>query len=154
VYISYNCFPGWAPAMPLRHLMKLHADLSGAEATGMVPTVDAALAFAKKVVDSGAVYFRSNPAVQERLKRISESNRNYLVHEYFTQDWRLMAVSDVAQRLDEAKVSFVASAHLLDHVDAINLTSEAQKFLGEIQHPILRQSVRDYFVNQQFRRDI
>src|SRR5262249_55664249 len=24
LYISYNCFPGWAVGIPLRHLMKLH----------------------------------------------------------------------------------------------------------------------------------
>jgi SAM-dependent methyltransferase len=28
VYISYNCLPGWAPAVPLRRLMKLHADFA------------------------------------------------------------------------------------------------------------------------------
>ena len=35
VYISYNCLPGWAPAVPLRHLMKLHADFA-AEASGLL----------------------------------------------------------------------------------------------------------------------
>src|SRR3954469_4796333 len=71
VYISYNCFPGWAPAAPLRHLMKLHADVAGTEASGMGAKVDAALAFARQVVDSGALYFRGNPAVGERLAKMS-----------------------------------------------------------------------------------
>jgi hypothetical protein len=56
VYIGYNCFPGWAPTLPLRHLMKLHADL-GTEATGMVAKLDRALAFTQQVIDSGALYF-------------------------------------------------------------------------------------------------
>jgi Predicted methyltransferase regulatory domain len=51
-------------------------------------------------------------------------------------------------------LNFVASAHLLDHVEAVNLTEAGQKLLSNISHPVLRQSVRDYFVNQQFRRDI
>ena len=153
VYISYNCLPGWAPTLPLRHLMKLHADLA-AEVTGMVAKLDGALAFAQQVIDSGALYFRRNPAVGERLKEIAGQNRNYLAHEYFNEDWRVTTFSDVAKCLDDAKLSFVASAHLLDHVEAVNLTAEGNKLLAGIKHPILRQSVRDYFVNQTFRRDV
>ena len=154
VYNSYNCLPGWAPAMPLRHLMTLHADLVGSDETGMIGKVEGAVNFAKQVVDSGALYFRANPAVGERLKGISGQNRNYLAHEYFNRDWAVMPFSDVARWLDDAKVSFVASANLLDHVEAVNLTAEGRKLLADIQHPILRQSVRDYFINQQFRRDV
>jgi hypothetical protein len=154
VYNSYNCLPGWAPAMPLRHLMTLHADLVGSDATGMVGKIEGAISFAKQVVDSGALYFRANPAVRERLKRIAEENRNYLAHEFFNRDWEVMPFSDVARWFDDAKVSFVASAHLLDHVEAVNLTAEGRKLLADIRHPILRQSVRDYFINQQFRRDV
>jgi SAM-dependent methyltransferase len=151
VYISYNCLPGWAPSIPLQHLMKLHADLA-AEATGMLAKLDGALAFARQVIDSGAIYFSSNPAVAERLKLMSQFNRNYLVHEYFTKHWRVMPFSDVVKWLDDAKLTFVASADLMDHV--INFPSEGQKLLSEIKHPILLQSVRDYIVNQQFRRDV
>src|SRR5262249_52517110 len=153
LYISYNCLPGWAPSMPLRHLVKLHSDF-GAEATGLLAKLNDAFGFAQHVIDSGASYFRANPAVSERLKKMSELNRNYLVHEYFTQDWRGIPLSDVARWLDDAQLNFVASAHLLDHVEAVNLTEAGQKFLFSISHPVLRQSVRDYFVNQQFRRDI
>ena len=85
---------------------------------------------------------------------MSTLNRNYLAHEFFTHDWRVMPFSDVARWLDDAKLSFVASAHLLDHVEAVNLSEAGQKLLSGISHPLLRQSVRDYFVNQQFRRDI
>ena len=71
VYISYNCLPGWAPAVPLRHLMKLHADFA-AEASGLRAKLDGAMAFAQQVINSGALFFRGNPAVAERLKRMSE----------------------------------------------------------------------------------
>ena len=35
LYISYNSTPGWSAAMPLRHLMNLHADLASSEASGV-----------------------------------------------------------------------------------------------------------------------
>jgi Predicted methyltransferase regulatory domain len=56
--------------------------------------------------------------------------------------------------LEDAKLDFVASASILDQVDALNLSEAGRKLLSGISHPILRQSVRDYLVNQQFRRDI
>lgn len=153
-YVSYNCLPGWAPAMPLRHLMTMHAELAGSDAAGILNKIDGAVNFAQHVVDSGALYFQANPAVAQRLKQIAGQNRNYLAHEFFNQDWDIMSFSDAARMLDEAKLTFLASAHLMDHVEAINLTEAGQKLLSGISHPILRQSVRDYFVNQQFRRDI
>jgi hypothetical protein len=153
VYVSYNCLPGWAPTMPLRHLMKLHADLSG-ESGGILSKLDGALAFAGRVVDSGAMYFRGYPIVAEKLKRLPEQNRNYLAHEYLTQDFHLMAFSDVVNALDHAKVSYATTAQLLDHLDIINILPDGQKLLAEIKNPILKESVRDYFVSQQFRRDV
>ena len=46
-------------------------------------------------------------------------------------DWRVMPFSDVARWLDDAKLNFVASAHLLDHVEAVNLTEAGHKLLSE-----------------------
>jgi SAM-dependent methyltransferase len=153
-YISYNCLPGWAAAVPLRHLMMLHSEVAGAEATGILGRIEAALKFAQHVADSGALYFRANPAIPELLKKISGQNKAYVAHEYFNRDWEVMPFSKVARWLEDAKLSFVASAHLLDHVEMVNLLPDARKLLAGISHPMLRQSVRDYFVNQQFRRDV
>jgi SAM-dependent methyltransferase len=154
VYISYNCLPGWAPTMPLRHLMMLHAELSGPGERGMLAKVDEAIAFAQKVVDAGATYFVANPGVSERLKRLEGQDRSYLAHEFFNRDWAVMPFSEAARWLEDGKVSFAASAHLLDHFDSVNLTKGGEKLLAGIGHPVLRQSVRDYMVNQQFRRDM
>jgi SAM-dependent methyltransferase len=154
VYISYNCPPGWSAAAPLRDLMALHAEYVGSDASGIIGKVEGALKFAQEVADSGALYFRANPEVAERLKRISRENRNYLAHEYLAYGFEVMSFSEVSKWLSDAKLSFVASANLLDHVDVLNLTPEGQKFLAGIQHSTLRQAVRDYFVNQQFRKDI
>ena len=53
-----------------------------------------------------------------------------------------------------AKLSYVGSAHLLDNVDAINLTAEQSQFLAEIKDSTRREYFRDLIFNQQFRRDI
>jgi hypothetical protein len=154
LYISYNATPGWSASMPLRHLLLMHAELASGEAQGILPRIDAALAFGQQLVDAEAMYFKANAIAAERLKGMRNQNRRYLAHEYFNADWHPMPFSDVARYLDEAKVSFAASAHLVDNIDGINLSPEQQKVIGAISHPVLRETVRDYCVNQQFRRDV
>ncbi len=58
-----------------------------------------AVAFAQRVIDSGALYFRANPANREWPKALAKQNRNFLAHEYFTEDWRLVTSSDMARIL-------------------------------------------------------
>lgn len=154
LYISYNCTPGWSAGMPLRHLMALHAEKASGTAAAMAPRIDAALAFAQRVVDSGAAYFKANPGVAEKLARMKDQDRHYLAHEFFNADWHPMPFSEVAACLANAKLEFAASANLLDHVDNINLPAEGRTLLGEIDSQVLRETVRDYLVNQQFRKDI
>ncbi|MCO5070373.1 MAG: class I SAM-dependent methyltransferase [Rhizobiaceae bacterium] len=151
VYISYNCLPGWAAAAPMRHLLYLHGKTSGGP-TGT--RVGPALDFAAKVEASGSRYFQSVPGLKQRLEKLHGQNRNYVAHEYMNDAWQLLYFSDVAAELSEAKLGFAASAALLDAIDVINLTKEQKALLGGIADPVLRETTRDYIINQQFRRDL
>jgi len=151
VYISYNSLPGWAAAAPLRHLMYMHGNVQGGP-TGT--RLDPALAFIDKMVGANAAFFRVNPSLKDRFEKLKGQNRNYLAHEYMNDAWTLLYHSDVVAELSEAKLSFVGSAALLEQIDMINLTAEQQKIMAEIADPVLRETVRDYMVNQQFRRDV
>jgi len=62
-------------------------------------------------------------------------------------------LATMAKCLEPARLHYVCSAHYLDHIDAVNLTTEQQEFLKEIKDLLFRESVRDFMVNQQFRRD-
>ncbi len=151
VYVSYNAMPGWVATLPLRRLFVDHA----ATMTGPIgPRIEAALNFSKRLIDVNPAYARANSGIKERLEKIQDQNRNYLAHEYFNRDWVPFYHADVAAELAEAKLTFVGSAHLLDHVDAINLTIEQQALLAEVGDPVRRETLRDYIVNQQFRRDV
>jgi hypothetical protein len=154
VYISYNCLPGWGATAPLRHLIKLYGDLASSDVASMVDKLDAGMKFTQQVVDAGARYFRDTPSAVKKLKAMGPADRHYYSHEYFTSDWHLMTFSDMARVLDGAKLTFAASGTMLNHIDSLNLHDEGQKLLAVIKHPILRQSVRDYLVDEQFRRDI
>lgn len=152
-YISYNCFPGWSPAYPLRQLLALH-DRFGATSHRVEARVNAALKFAGGLLDASPSYLKAVPGLPERLKKIMEQNRHYLAHEYFNREWNCMYFTDVVDTLAPAKLDFAGTAVPLDSVDAVNLTSEGIAFLRTIEHPVMREQARDYFVNQQFRKDL
>lgn len=153
-YVSYNCLPGWGATAPLRHLINLYGELASADAGGLAGKLDAGMKFTQKVIDAGALYFRNTPGAARKLQQMVGGDLHYLSHEYFTSDWHLMNFSDVARMLDEAKLTFAASARTLNHIDKLNVPLEGEKLLAQIKHPILRESVRDYLVNEQFRSDI
>lgn len=153
LYISYNTLPGWATFAPIRHLMSAHAEVLGAEGRGILNRIDGAIEFVEKLLATNPTFSRANPLVGDRLRKMKEQNRHYLAHEYFNRDWHPMHFATIGQWLEGAKVQYACSAHLFDHVDAINLTEEQQTFLRDIPDPMFREATRDFMVNQQFRRD-
>ena len=153
LYISYNTQPGWAAFAPMRHLMAEHAGTLGAEGHGIVNRIDNAIEFADKLFATNPLFARANPQVAGRLEKLKKHNRQYLAHEYFNQDWRPMHFAEMARWLEPAKLTYACSANYLDYVDSINLTTDQQKLLNDITDPVFRQSVRDFVVNQQFRRE-
>ena len=68
--------------------------------------------------------------------------------------WNEGYFTDVVDHLAPARLNFACSAVPLDGVDVVNLRADAQAFLQGIDHPLLREQARDYFVNQQFRKDL
>ncbi|CAM8625388.1 AdoMet_MTases domain containing protein [Burkholderiales bacterium] len=153
LYVSYNTLPGWATFAPMRHLMTEHAEVIGAEGRGIVNRINDAIEFADKLLATNPIFARANPFITERIKKLKDQNRHYLAHEYFNRDWHPMHFSTMAEWLEPAKVQYACSANYIDHIEVANLTSEQQEFLKEIPDRMFRESVRDFMVNQQFRRD-
>lgn len=151
VYVSYNALPGWAAAMPLRELMTLHA---GADAGEITARIGRSLEFAKKVQEAGSGYFGTNPQVGPRLERLHGMSRNYLAHEYFNRDWVPMYHADVAREFAQAKLTFAATATLSEQVDLVNYSAKGLELLRDTTDSALRETLKDYLVNQQFRRDL
>lgn len=152
-YISYNTLPGWANFAPMRHLMTQHSSIVGSEDAGIVSRIDGAIGFAQALLKTDPMYSKANPQVIERMSHLKNQNRHYLAHEYFNKDWDPMYYANVAERLESAKLAFACSAHFMEQIDSVNLSKEQAELLSTITNPNLSQSVRDFLVNQQFRRD-
>jgi len=153
LYVSYNTLPGWASFAPMRHLLSLHAEVQGSKGQGVVGRIEGAFNFVEKMIASNPAYVLANPSMNDRFLKVKEQNRNYVAHEYFNKDWLPMYFATIAKWLEPTKLQFACSAHILDHVDPLNLTPAQQEFLSGIGETTLRETTRDFMGNQQFRRD-
>lgn len=153
LYISYNTLPGWSAAAPLRHLMAQHAETMTAPGQGMLNRIDGSLNFMQSLIDTQPLYAVANAQIPNRFKQIKEQNKSYLAHEYFNRDWHPMYYADMAKWLSPAKIEFACSTNFLDHVDTINLSDAQQQLMAGISDKNYKQTIRDYMVNQQFRKD-
>jgi SAM-dependent methyltransferase len=151
VYLSYNAMPGWTTGMGLHRLL---SDLASSPSGPTALRVERGLALGDRVKSVGGQYFRFSPGSAERMDKMKSFNKSYVAHEFLNRDWTPYFHVDLAGELAEAKLTFVASANMLDHVDMLNLTAEQQQLLAEIPNPAVRETLRDYIVNQSFRRDV
>jgi SAM-dependent methyltransferase len=153
LYISYNTFPGWSAFAPVRHLMSQHGARMGSPGAGIMSRMDGALEFMDKLVATNPLYAARQPDVPPRLASIRKQNRNYIAHEYFNENWDPMYFSQMAEWLAPAKVQYACPAGYVEHVDGLTLTQEQIDLLNSIPDLVLREDVRDFMVNRQFRRD-
>ena len=153
LYISYNTMPGWAAFAPIRELLVQHNVVMGASGEKIDNRFDSALAFTETLMAQNPLYLQANPSVLQRVQNLKKLSRNYLVHEYFNQNWHTVSFHKALESLAPAKVDYACSANYFDHIDALNLTIEQRKYLNTIPDAMFRQSVRDFMVNQQFRKD-
>lgn len=131
--------------------MHMHAE----KASGShLEKLDNALNFLGELQTEEARYFKSAMGLDERIKGLKDKNKNYLIHEYFNREWHPFYHSDVVSDLSAARLSYISTADLVEHVDNVNLSAGQQAILDKTSDPVLRETVRDYIVNRQFRKDI
>lgn len=153
VYVSYNTMPGWAVGAPVRRLLSDYDRIMGAPGEGQLGKVTAALAFVDKVLAANPAFLTSHPEVAGKVEALKAHNGSYLAHEYFNRNWDPMYFTDMSGWLAQAKLGYACSARYLDHVDMLNLTPQQHAAVGAITDPTLQQTVRDFMVNRQFRKD-
>lgn len=152
VYLSYNCQPGWASRAPVRHLLKLGRSASDAKTAD--DGIEAALAFAEDVAAADGRFFADTRPAASHLASLRKANAQYVGHEYLGDHWHVPYFADVAEALSGADLSFASSARLLDRITALHLKPAAAALLDRQKDPVLKEAVRDYLVNQQFRPDV
>lgn len=149
VFLSYNCLPGWAADMPVRHLL---LERVAAERGPLPQRIDRALDFMARLARQGG-YFDHVPSAAALLESLRGKTDNYIAHEYLNRDWSPFYHADIAGQMAGTGLSFAASATLLDHLDAWRLGPQAAALVEEAEGSA-RETLRDTLTYTRFRRDI
>ncbi len=151
VYVNYNTLPGLSSILPLRDLIFEYAQQTfGTRLT----RIEKAIAFVDKLQQMKPLYFLKNPDIIQKIEEIKHRSLTDVADEYFGRDWYSFYHFQVVEELAKAKLSFVSSADLKDPFNNLSLKEEQLKFLAEIANLPIYETVRDYFLNRPFRRDI
>jgi len=151
VYNSYNCLPGWSNVAPLQRLM---TELSPSDAPDTAARVGPALDAIKELRDLKIAYFAANPGASQFVDRVSGQPKSYLVHEYFNRDWTLFYSADVARELQAAKLTYVGSATLIENHRSVLMGQQAAALLAKQPTRERQELLKDFVINQRFRRDV
>jgi len=155
VYASYNTLPGWAGFLPIRELLYRHVYSQVAEGLPLRERTTQALEFLKQVSALPTGYLaQGGQPMKEQVNRLMQQDPSYLAHEYLNRHWDPMYFADVVGELEGAKLTFAGSADVASRVDMLQMSPEIQKLFASVADPMHRETVRDFIVNQRFRRDI
>ncbi len=155
LYLSYNVGPGFTFFEPIRQVMYDYMKTCGVPAKtqesqvpGIIDLVDKLVSFKKGYGDSALV--------KDRIDRILHNNgltHNYLCHEYLNDDWDISSHSIVAERLDQAKLSFVCQHPFYSNIENFVLKEEETKILDRFSGTEVYNGLKDYITGEQFRAD-
>ena len=82
------------------------------------------------------------------------SDPTYLAHEYLDEHWDLPQFSEVAARMSEAKLGYVASATITENLHQYAVPQALRPLVARTDDPVLRETLCDFAANKRFRRDI
>lgn len=151
VYVSYNCWPGWAVEVPLRRLL---VELT---ATGHGSTGDRAaqtLAPLQELSNSKLRFFNAHPAAAAAVAAYVSGPTNYLVHEFLNEAWEPFYSIDVADEMAALGLTLAGSATLVDNHDPLVVHDAAADAVRRLASARQRQLAMDFAANRRFRRDV
>jgi SAM-dependent methyltransferase len=153
LHLSYNTYPGWATVEPIRRMFR---DVASDNPNAPIfDRLDEGFRLFDLLANLKSQYIESVPNLVSRVQYFKKDDRKYVAHELLNEErTTTFHFADVVADMARAKLSYVGSAFLWDHLDGLHLTDEQREFLATIRNPIRRESFRDLIVNQHFRRDI
>ncbi|MBR0704808.1 methyltransferase regulatory domain-containing protein [Bradyrhizobium diazoefficiens] len=150
-FVSYNCMPGWATVDPVQRLM---IETEKRSSRSSIDIVNESLDLIKMLVDSSCAFVTQNPGLAPRIEKLMRHDRNYLAHEFLNSGWEPLYVTETIADLAAAKLTFVGSASLIENRIDMCAPKSLQPAIMKAPDVSMRELLKDYAVNKQFRRDI
>jgi len=153
LYIGWNTLPGWAPLLPLRELMLQHMRRAGAAGASDAVRVQAALAYAQRLLAHDGTQEASLPILRARLADLATKPATYVLHELLNEDWHPMSFAQTAAELDAARLSYAGSSELHYRFADAHFSAAQQAELASTEDLVLREMARDLMLGARFRRE-
>lgn len=151
VYVSYNTYPGWATTGPVQYLLKAMADRGNGNS---IQRANAARGTLKALADSPNGYFAQNLTAKRRVEQMETQDPAYVAHEFLNDTWQPLYVDQVMASLSEAKLTYAGSAAVAENSMMLAVPANHAALIQSAPDAPLRELLKDYAVNRQFRRDI
>lgn len=147
-YNSYNTLPGWLSTLPFQHLVLL-------EQRGKpgVQALAAAQASMTQLQQLQAGVFSQLPGLAPRLESMKSQDPAYLVQEYNNHSWQPLFVSQMIDDMATVKLDYLGTATLTEVFDGA-LPAATRDWLAQQPSTVMKEQLRDYLLNQSFRRDV
>jgi SAM-dependent methyltransferase len=150
-YVSYYAIPGRAADLPVQRLVRaLGLTLSGDSASRCA----AAIEVVHKLIKLKAPALVGSPMAARLKEQPSEVQLAYLSHELMSGNWEPLCVTDVRAAMRSIGLMPAGSATLVENYDSFVLGDDARKTLATVADLDAREFVRDFFIDQFFRRDV
>jgi SAM-dependent methyltransferase len=151
VYNSYNVLPGWATALPIQHLLMEVANRSSRDS---LSTIKEGFALLNSLSEKGSSFITQSPGVKARIDAMGQHDPAYLVHEFLNKGWQPLFVTDVMANFSDAKLTYVGSATLPENELDLCVQRDLQPIVKAAPDVAMRELLKDYATNRQFRRDV
>lgn len=151
VQVSYNALPAWQSAFGMQRLLREAGERIAARSDRQV---EAAFEVVTALVEAKALHLRGLPFVDSLLQHARRAQTAYLAHEYMNEMWRPCFHADVVAALAEAKLDWVASAHLLENFSSLVLSEDARAVAARFDDPVMRELVKDMCLPRALRQDV
>lgn len=151
VYLSYNSYPGQALIEPVRKMM---IEYTRGMQGDSKKRAQVAIGFVEKLLEVNPRAFGHGDRVKRLVEKIKKSPPNYIVHEYFHEHWYPFYFADIAKRMGAIGLTFAGSATLQRNILDLNLNEAQRKLLSPVPDVARREQIKDYMLDEQFRRDV
>ena len=151
VYLSYNCYPGWAIEVPLR---RLFGELAQTGCTDMRARIGTALDALRRLDAADLRYFDAHAPARAAVFSYTGAPIAYLAHELLNESWQALYSLDVADDMHEAGLRYVGSATLADNHLELVMSADAARSIASLPTSRQRRLAEDFAVNRYFRRDV
>jgi hypothetical protein len=104
--------------------------------------------------EKNSAFVVQNPGIKARIDAMKKLDPAYLVHEYLNTGWQPLFVTNVMANFAEAKLTYIGSATLIENRLELCVPKDLHTWVNAAPDVGMRELLKDYIVNKQFRRDL